>query len=180
MTVGLRLRVAWYYVRSFFRPTWNLDDYPIVMRRQGPPPDPESLPPPMRNGTWFPCIAMVYGTLILGGGDTPREARAKLAEAFEEFRAEHELPRPGTWGKTLGRLAPHEGIRSHGALRDEFIERVLQLNPAETFVSDQSSLTDFDPDVTQFDRRLRLLYGVELDRLPDHRLVTIMDAIAQR
>ena len=179
MSAGFRLKVAWYYLRSFFRPTWTVADYPLIMRSQGPQPKAEDLPPPMRSGRWYPYVASIYGTMIIGFGDTPDEARAAVAERLEECRAERRLPRPGTRMKFRG-LAAHERIRSHGSLRDEFIERVLQLDPAETFVSDLSTLSDFDPKTEEFDRRLRLLYGIDLEKLADDRLITILDAIAKR
>ncbi|HEV3087152.1 MAG TPA: hypothetical protein VGX96_07965 [Candidatus Elarobacter sp.] len=180
MSAALRLRVVWCYLRSFFRRTWTLADYPVIVRFQGPEPNPEDLPPPMRQGTWYPYFASVYGVFVIGGGQTADEARAELAKRFEEYRAEHELPRPGTWSRSICRLAAHERVVSHGALRDEFIERILQLDPNTTFISDESSLTDFDSDVSEFDRKLRLLYNVALDALPDDRLVTVLDAIANR
>jgi hypothetical protein len=179
MSAGRRLRAAWYYLRSFFRPTWTVADYPVSMWSQGPRPNPEDLPPPMRGGTWYPYIAWIDGTMIMGFGDSPDEARASLAKHFDEYRGQNELPRPGSMMK-LGQLAVHERIRSQGTLRDEFIERILRLDPAETFVSDLSSLSDFDPDVGEFDRRLRLLYRIDIDQLTDDRLVTILDAIAGR
>lgn len=168
-------------MRSFFRSTWTLDDYPVVVRRFPPPPPDEELPPPMRGLAPVPYLAFIDGLFLLGIGDTAELARASLEETFREYCAKQaSLPRPGTRRRRGTMLANHDRIRAHGSLRDDFIARVLQLDPRETFISDLSSLGDFPEEPAEYNRRTILLYGVDLDALPDNRIVTILDAISAR
>ena len=172
-----RLRRAWFYLRSFFRPSWTLDDYPVFVRRQDPPPDDPEMPAAMRDLP--PYLAMVDGMMIAGIGDTPQAARAQLAERLEHYRAAHDtLPRPGTRAPVT--FASTTRLEAHGTLRDEFIERILHMVPSQVFVSDGSSLNDFPESGEEYGRRIMLLYGIDVDQLADNHLATILDAVAAR
>jgi hypothetical protein len=176
-----RLLRAWCFVRSFFRRTWTLDDYPVVVRRLPPPAPDDELPRPMRGLAPVPYLAFIEGLYVVGFGNTAEQARASLAENFRGYCASRtSLPRPGTKRPRGSMLVSHERVRAHGSLRDEFIARVLQLDPRETFISDSSSLGDFPEEPAEYNRRTMLLYGVDLETLPDSRIVTILDAIAAR
>jgi hypothetical protein len=161
-----RVRRAWYYVRSFFRPTWTLDDYPIAVRDQRG-----------RGDDVPPFVASIDGLFVHGFGETPNAAREDLAKNFEGFRAERALPRPGTQQPLV--FASTALIDAHGELRDEFLERVLHMG-SNIFVSDESSLSDFPEPLAEYKRRIMLLYGVDVEQLQDDRLITILDAIARR
>ncbi|HTD37807.1 MAG TPA: hypothetical protein VK669_09850 [Candidatus Limnocylindrales bacterium] len=165
-----RPRTFWYYMRSFFRRTWTLDDYPIDVTFH-----PNGTAAPDESGSWVPpYTAGTPGMFLVGLGVTADAARADLREKFEKRRKEKPLPRPGTSEPI--EIAASDRIEAFGALLDEFIERVLQSE--WVFLSDESTLYDFpDPDVK---RRIMLLYGIDPDRLPDQRIVTVLDAIAAR
>lgn len=172
------VRRAWFCLRSFFRRPWTLDDYPVVIRRQEPLDDSE-LPLVMRGLPWLPYIATVDGMFITGLGDTPQAARDQLAERFAEYRASHDtLPRPGTQAPVT--FASTTRLEAHGTLRDEFIERVLHMGPSWVFVSDESSLSEFPEGNEEYGRRTMLLYGIDIESLPDDAFTTILDAIANR
>lgn len=174
-----RLVRAWFYLRSFFRRPWTLDDYPVFVRRQDPLPDDAHVPPAMGPSPLPPYLAMIDGFMMAGLGDTPQAARAQLAERLEDYRAAHAtLPRPGTRAPIS--FAPTTRLEAHGSLRDEFVERVLHMEPGEVFVSDGSSLSEFPEDAEEYGRRIMLLYGIDIEALPDDKFATILDAIADR
>jgi len=169
MNTPRRMKRAWCYLRSFFRRPWTFADYPVVVHRQEPGADGSAAPPEY--------VAMIDGIILAGLGDTPESARAQLAERFEDYRAAHDtLPRPGTQAPIT--FAPATRVEAHGALRDEFVERILRMEWA--FMSDESSLTEFPEDVDEYGRRIMLLYGVDIDQLPDRQIATVLDAIANR
>ncbi|HZC29338.1 MAG TPA: hypothetical protein VE269_06325 [Gaiellaceae bacterium] len=166
-----RASKAWYYLRSFFRREWRLEDYPVSVRAQ-----PGGTPAPDGDGKWMPAyVAMIDGMFLVGMGATADAARADLRAKFEEFRKENELPRPGTQQPI--RYVESERIEAFGAVRDDFVERVLRLSWA--FISDESTLDQFE-EPEELKRRIALLYGIDTDRLPDQRIVTILEAIANR
>ena len=173
------VRRAWFYLRSFFRRPWTLDDYPVHLRRQEPPRDDAQFPPDTRELVWQPYVATVDGMFITGLGDTPQAARDQLAERFADYRASHDtLPRPGTQAPLT--FASTTRLEAHGTLRDEFIERVLHMDPSAVFVSDESSLSDFPEGLEEYGRRIMLLYGIDVEALPDDDFATILEAIANR
>src|ERR1700737_3150941 len=173
--IARRLLRAWFYLRSFFRRPWTLDDYPVIVRRQDPPDDAQTTPG-VRDVSFQPYVAMVDGMVIAGLGDTPRAARAQLAERFENYRAAHDtLPRPGTQAPIT--FASSARLEAHGTLRDEFIERILHMEPTQVFVSDGSALSDFPEDAEEYGRRIMLLYGVDIDGLADDKFATLLDAL---
>ena len=173
-----RLRRAWYFVRSFFRSTRTLDDFPVIAWRQEPPTEEQLARARMSGGTFPTHIARIDGMFLTGTGATPAEARAELAERFEVYRAGHDtLPRPGTQTKIeFASTARLDALRD---LRDDVVDRVLRFD-TPIFVSDGSSLSDFPEGYDVYNDRIILLYGIDVDVLEDDRLATIVEAIAAR
>ena len=54
------------------------------------------------------------------------------------------------------------------------------MEPSWVFVSDESSLSEFPEGVEEYGRRIMLLYGIDIESLPDDDFATILDAIADR
>lgn len=171
-----RFRMKVKYCLSFLKRGWQLRDYPVILREFATP---ESDP---GNGWHFPRFeAYIQGWHLSGTGDTPDEARASLAAAFQKQKAKHAaqgkpLPRPGV-------LVPFDfastaRIDGHGALAQDFIERVLGLEWA--WVSDLSGLGEFSighsPNI--YIDRIREIYRVDCSDLTDAPLVDILDRIA--
>ena len=79
----------------------------------------------------------------------------------------------------LGYADQSEVIRLEPVLR-ELMPQVFGLALEDCFISDESSLYDFEPEITvaQSSERIEKLYGVSVTDLPDLRLVSICDAIA--
>ena len=51
---------------------------------------------------------------------------------------------------------------------------------APRFVANGVSLTDFEETGDEYNRRIMLLYGIDVTTLPDLRIATILGAIAGR
>lgn len=130
------LRIARKWLWSFTKDEWSLKDYPIKLRRNSP------------YDTGLKWRAQILRwPAICGLGRTKREARADLQTCFNtaasgmKNRGEP-LPRPGS--KVTIRYAPTDKIDSFKQeWVDEFIENILDLTPADVFLSDESTLEDF-------------------------------------
>ncbi len=165
---SLKPSVLWYYLRSFFVRPWTLRDYPVFI---GPFRIAEA------NGEQSPGVrAGIVGWMFFGIGKTEREARDELERRFLAYATSNALPRPGT--SVPISFAASDGVDTLADVRDDFIERVLRLSPGQTFVSDLSDLSEFPEPLDAYNRRAMLLYGLDLEALPDTLLVTALRAIA--
>ena len=74
-------------------------------------------------------------------------------------------------------FAPDEEIRKYGAIADHFLRHILELDPAWVFLSDKSTLRDFDIAPEILAREIFLLYGVDPAEVEDQNLVRIFKKI---
>lgn len=169
-----RFRMKRKYWLSFLKKDWQLRDYPIRVREFATHPD-------LPGGRWHVprYEAVIEGWHLTGHGETKAEARAQLAEAFARAKARPEpLPRPGV--VVPFDFASTERIDAHGALVDDFLERVFGIKAA--WVSDLSGLWEFcigEPEQVYLDK-IREIYGVDCSDLVQARLVDILDRVAAR
>lgn len=169
-----RCRMKWKYWLSFLKKDWQLRDYPVRVRPFATHPDPP-------GSRWHTprYEAMIEGWHLFGLGDTKAEARGQLAAAFARAKAgPSPIPRPGVL--VPFDFASTERIDAHGALVDDFLDRVLGVKAA--WVSDLSSLGEFSVGISEqvyLDRILEV-YGVDCSDLAHAPLVDILDRIAAR
>ena len=116
---------------------------------------------------------------MAGHGDTRDQALANLRVSFETFRSRHDvLPRPGS-GAPLEFASSHL-VERYETLARDFLQRLLGLNHDDCFISDQSSLWDFnggDSNDTLY-RKISDLYGVDVSDVDSARLGKILEKIA--
>jgi len=138
----------WKYCLSFQKRDWSLDDYPVRIRKNQPLE--LDLGARFKEAEYEPYLAQVMKWWILsGGGDSPQQAKAALAEAFNSTKAERlqrgkPLPRPGT--SVPIEFAPQERVNQDPDLKEKFVRRVIGLEWA--WISDKSSLWDFQTEET--------------------------------
>ena len=168
----LQLRAFWARAASYLKKDWTLDDYPIYVRFN-------PIPEPARSGRlkplpWFASIVNWPGPS--GGGDSKAEALAAIRKNFDEFKLNNKLPRPGT--KVQVRFSSTKRIDCHGALADDFIQRVLGLDWA--WISDDSTLFDFHTTETNdhLFEKIRSVYDVDVSDVSSGNLAEILDRIA--
>jgi hypothetical protein len=160
---------------SYRKSAWSLEDYPIrILHRE---PDPRFETSRLQEIPWS---AQIINWWQMGGhGSTRAEALENLALNFARYRSSHEtLPRPGT-GAPL-EFAGAGVIDQHRALARDFMERIFNLNLDECFISDESSLWDFHGEETNdaYNRRIALIYRVDVSDLEDAKLGKILERIA--
>ena len=182
-TMPLRdtLAAAWKYCLSFRKTTWELSDYPVVIREQRMDLD---LGLDLLRFEQQRYLARVVKWWVLnGGGNTPKEAMQDLAVHFEEMRSDREragkaLPRPGA--AVPIEFAPTQQVDANPELKDDFIRRVLGLEWA--FISDGSSLWDFhtEPSLDAMHSRIKEIYGVDVAGIASGNIAQILSRIAAK
>jgi hypothetical protein len=174
----VRLRDAiqrfWKWCLSFAKTDWELEDYPIIIKRQEP-----DLNLPARF-IQHPYWARVLGWHIDAGGASKAEALNALREQFAKRKTDwlkegKPLPRPGVHVPI--EFAPQERTGAHGELAEDFIHRILGLE--EAWISDKSSLWDFHFEETNEEllAKIREVYGVDVSDIESARLSEIFERI---
>ena len=76
-------------------------------------------------------------------------------------------------------FAPQDRVNSHPALLDDFIRQILE--PEGAFISDESSLWDFEMDlnIDELFTRIKRVYGVDVSDIESANIATILDRIAE-
>ena len=172
------VQAAWKFVRSFFKSDWELDDYPIRIKRFEPNPESHG-----RLGQPFTWSAQIINWWVMSGhGYSRAEALQNLEANFERRRkADPErLPRPGMSVPLA--FAPDGRGRRHEMLARDFFDRIVGVSYDECFVSDQSSLWDFHEDESNdvLCKRVLEVYGIDISDLESAVLADILDRIAAR
>jgi hypothetical protein len=159
---------------SHWKGTWELGDYPI--RVVGRDVAPEVGPARLEVIPWSAQI--INWWQMAGHGSTRDEALANLRQNFATYRSSHEvLPRPGT-GAPL-EFATTASVDQHRELAHDFMSRILLLNLDDCFISDESSLWDFNTEETNehYYKKIILLYGVDVSDVEGATLSRIFERI---
>ncbi|MBN1316972.1 MAG: hypothetical protein JXA42_15940 [Anaerolineales bacterium] len=163
------------YLLSFFKPAWEIGDYPIRIKHyagldvQG-------------RFTSIPWSAQIVNWwAMIGMGDTKEEALLKLEENFEQYTSSgKKLPRPGV--KVPIQFAPTTEIEQYEALAVDFFKKILGKEYYNCFISDLSSLWDFAMEGTigTYQRKIALVYRVDVSDIESGNLVEILKRISMR
>jgi hypothetical protein len=86
--------------------------------------------------------------------------------------------------KKRGRVyADVERVKGHESLAVDFFDKILNMNYFDCFISDKSSLADFNED-KQFKKdvieQVNDIYGVDITDTFDKKLVDVLDKIKSR
>jgi hypothetical protein len=76
-------------------------------------------------------------------------------------------------------FAPTTRVNADAELLDDFIRRVLRMDPAWTLVTDASSLDEFPEAMEVYAERIREVYGVDVGALEDPLLATMLEVVAE-
>ena len=175
--VGKQHYACWKWCLSFRKRVWELDDYPVVYRRQEPI--------AFGSGSRFqshPYIASIVNwTAMDATGDTRLDSRAELSRRFEDVKigmiqAGKRLPGPGT--KVPLKFASPARINTQSELVHDFIKRILGLEWCA--LTDESSLWHFHFGETNDDllARIEAVYGVDVSDIESGNIAEILERIA--
>ena len=174
MNLSQMLKVGWFYCRSFFHGTWQLDDYPLQVTHRTS----ESFSPKFQPLPW--TVAIVNWWQMRGDAETLEGARENLRTKFAEYASENALPRPGTGAKFGFSMASTDLVEKYQDIAREVMPRILGYEFDDCLITDESSLGDFPEPDEEYLRKLGVLYGLHPSSFPDLRLVTIFEKVATR
>ncbi len=172
-----QLCAFWKWCLSFRKSTWELDDYPVVYRRQNPI--------PFESGSRFQShlyiASIVNWTAMDATGDTRLDARVELLLRFEnekikEVKTVKRLPRPGT--RVPLKFASLMRVNAHTEFADDFVKRILGLEWC--VLTDESSLWHFHfgESNDELFARIKEIYGVDVSYIESGNIAEILERIA--
>lgn len=185
MQAAVRLRdfllARWKWALSFRAHDWQLEDYPIIFRKQKHAPD-----SPFDNNSRFKLrsdLARVVNWAAMdGSGNSREEALNDLRTNFLARKAKlagegRHLPRPGT--NVPIQFASQGRINTHSELARDFTHQVLGLEWA--FISDESCLWHFHTDENNdaLFAKIREVYGVDVSDIESGNISQILDRIEE-
>jgi len=159
---------------SNFKNDWDIDDYPVKIYRNKNAGE---------DNVKYGAMVVDWAGMV-GHGETKEKAFEKLKENFKLFKDNNELPRPGT--KVPLKFALTREIESYEKVAVDFFDKILKLNYYDCFVSDESSLTDFEslegddnPDdfKKKIFKRVQDNYGIDITDTYDKYLTDVFDKI---
>jgi predicted RNase H-like HicB family nuclease len=164
-------------LKSYSKKEWDFDDYPVeIYSNENAGED------KVKFGA-----RIVNWSVMVGHGETKQRALENLKESFKLFKDNNELPRPGT--KVPLRFALRQEIEDYEELAVDFFDKILKLNYYDCFVSDQSSLVDFesldgDDKRKEFKirtiKRIKEIYGANITDTYDKYLVDVFNKIKSK
>ncbi len=162
----------WKRITSFSKTDWELDDYPLSYTQQ------KDLDAIYRGDAkpWMVQIINWYG--IIGLGDTKEEAYQMLRKYFNEYKLNNQLPRPGSSPPL--QFADTAEIDKLEDIAVDFFEKILEMNYYECFISDESSLFDFNLNETETLNKINFTYQLELTELGDGNFVQLLKLIKEK
>ena len=137
------------YLLSFLKLEWRFDDYPLEIWS-----NPNAEQDDIRFGAKFTN----WHTLVAHGSSVS-EAIENLKIDFKNYSEENKLPRPGT--KVFFEFAETSKIELFEEIAIDFFDKIIGINYFDCFISDYSSLADFELDNTETIEKIKTIYGVE-------------------
>lgn len=173
----LQIRAGFKYLKSFSKSEWTIHDYPVRFRHfktDGTEPAGRLKPVP-----WSAQI--INWWQMNGVGETKEAAFADLKEKLQAAKERNgSLPRPGT-GLPI-EFASTDQISLHWNIAEDFFSRVLEMDYADCWISDESSLWDFHGEESNdhLNKKVWETYRVDISDIEDGKLVKIFQRIEDR
>jgi len=156
------------YLLSFFKETWEIDDYPLKLRLQ------ENVPNAARY-----CYQVINWWVMVGLGETPEKAKENLKESFNNWVQKNGYkPRPGK--KVPLQFATSKKLQGFGGTLDDFKERILGFKKGDpVFISDQSTLFDFTAgqSIKTYTEKIRNIYSIDISDIKDGNISKIIERL---
>ena len=144
-----QLKATYKYLHSFLKTNWEFEDYPLETWK-----NPNAQQEDIKFGAKFTN----WSTFVAHGSSIP-EAIEKLKHNLKEYSKDNELPRPGS--KVPIQFAESNRINENEEIAVDFFDKIIGINYYDCFISDYSSLVDFDLDDKETLEKIKAEYGIE-------------------
>jgi hypothetical protein len=173
MYIFSRIKLLYKYLFSFLKTDWDLTDYPVRYTYQRTK---DSVNIKATDATTW-CAQIINWWVVSSLGNTKKEAYNELLKNFKTHKANHKLPRPGI--KVPIEFAPSTKIDCFDHIAINFFKEILDLDYYNCFISDGSSLWDFEDSdsIEPFYEKIKIIYGIDVSDIDDGNLVEIFKRI---
>jgi len=163
----------WKRLLSYFKKTWEINDYPLRFKKQTGPTGEYNV------GELKPWVVQIINWWTMTGlGDTKQDAFEHLCTNFKVYLEHDNAPRPGT--KVPLSYADTSQIDDLEEIAFDFFKKVLDLNYYECFISDESSLLDFNIDNGETINKINSIYNLGLTEIGDGNIVRLLKMIKDK
>ena len=144
-----QLKATYKYLLSFLKTKWEFDDYPLETWT-----NPNAQQEDIKFGAKFTN----WSTFVAHGSSIPA-AIENLKNQLKDYAKDNELPRPGS--KVPIQFAESNRIEENEEIAIDFFDKIIGMNYYDCFISDYSSLVDFDLDDEESLKKIKAEYGIE-------------------
>ncbi len=137
------------YLLSFFKKNWTFEDYPLETWT-----NPNAEQEDIKFGAQFTNWSM-----FVAHGGSIEEAITNLRNNLLKYGEENELLRPGS--KVPIQFADSDRIEKFESIAVDFFDKIIGINYYDCFISDMTSLHDFDLDNEEIMQKIKQEYGIE-------------------
>ncbi len=156
------------YLKSFLKSDWNFNDYPLETWKN-PNAEPKDLEYGAKFTNWWSLVA---------NGESENQAVENLKKHFVDFKKNNtDIPRPGT--NVSLEFSETDRIEKYVDIAVDFFDKIIGINFYDCFISDLSSLHDFDLANEETFKKIESEYGI-IPKDKDYFLSDIFEQINEK
>ena len=144
-----QLKALLKYLSSFFKSEWKFEDYPLETWE-----NPNAEQDDIKFGAGF-----TNWSLFAAHGSSISEAIENLKNNLLEYTKENQLPRPGS--KVPIQFAETNKVQQHEEIAIDFFDKIVGMSYYDCFISNFTTLFEFDLDEKESIERIKEEYGIE-------------------
>ncbi len=156
------------YLKSFLKSEWDFKDYPLETWKN-PNMEQNDLEYGAKFTNWWSLVAH---------GETKNRAVENLKKSLADFKANNEnIPRPGA--SVPLEFSKTDRIERYEEIAVDFFDKIIGINFYDCFISDLSSLYDFDLANEETLKKIESEFGIKpIDK--DYFLSDIFEQIDEK
>jgi hypothetical protein len=145
-----QIKALYKYILSFRKDSWEFEDYPLETWENT-----NSGQEELKFGASF-----TNWSLFVSHGESKELAIVNLKKQFEDYKANNvEIPRPGK--KIPIQFSDTTEINKYESIAVDFFEKIIGISYYDCFISDYSSLLEFDLEEEETIAKIKNEYNIE-------------------